>query len=70
MTHREAEALIPIFRSPAWAAFMAHKNAELANLHRELEYEEVNVKKIQGRIEEIRLDLALEKKVLSILEKA
>jgi hypothetical protein len=69
MTRIEAETLLHLFRTPGWSTYLKLKGETLDKLHAQLEWEEANIKKIQGRIEEIRLDLSLQKKVETVLDK-
>lgn len=69
MTRIEAEQLLHLFRSPGWTTFMNYKSATLDQLHKDLEWEDINIKKIQGRVEEIRNDLSLQRKVESLIDK-
>jgi hypothetical protein len=70
MTRIEAEMLSSLFHHPGWATLMAYKQSRLDECHKALEWEENNVKKLQGRVEEIRKDLSLQAAVESLLSKS
>jgi hypothetical protein len=69
MTKSQAEQLYALFATPQWKAFVEYKISKLDKLHKQLECErdEVNIRRLQGQIEEIRYDFALQKTVMSYL---
>jgi hypothetical protein len=68
MTKSQAEQIYALTASPLWQGFIAYKQDKLNKLHKDLEWEDANVKKIQGQIAEIRSDLNLMKTVQTFLE--
>jgi len=70
MTPRQAELILQLTNHAGWKAFLEVKQEKLDRIHQELEYEGgLNVQKLQGRAVEIREDFALQKKVISMLDK-
>jgi hypothetical protein len=67
MTKSQAEQIYALMASPYWQTYISYKQDKLNKLHKDLEWEDANVKKIQGQIAEIRSDLNLIKTVNQFL---
>lgn len=69
MTKEQAEELYALVNHPGWLSLVEYKTDILAEIHKELEWAKPeDVKHHQGRIVEIRRDLALKKAVLEFLD--
>lgn len=71
MIKQDAESLYYLTSLPQWAGYISFKKERIARLHSELEScNEADVKKLQGKIEEIRRDLKLRDEVETFLSNA
>ena len=70
MTKQQAEHILTLASRPEWATFIALKRETLEMLHKELEWEDKGVQKIQGQIIEIRADLELQKRAMGLLSRS
>jgi len=69
MTKPQAEQLYILVNSQHWQAMLDYKRDRIEALHLELEWQQPeNVKILQGRIQELRADLALHQKVTDFLD--
>jgi hypothetical protein len=67
MTKYDAEALFALMASPHWTAYLSYKAGRLDKLHKDMEWEDANIKRLQGQIAEIRDDLSLQNTVTDFL---
>jgi hypothetical protein len=67
MTKYDAEALFALMASPHWKAYLSYKTDRLDKLHKAMEWEDANIKRLQGQIAEIRDDLSLQNTVTDFL---
>lgn len=69
MNQQQADILLQLTNHPGWKTYVELKQQTLAKLHEQAEWDATGILKVQGQILEIRSDLALQKKVLALLEK-
>ena len=69
MTKHQTEQLYQLTHHPLWPVFVAYKQERLDGLRKELDWaSEKELKNIQGRIAEVKLDLELADKIEGMLE--
>jgi hypothetical protein len=67
MTKSQAEAILALVNSKEWARYMDYKKERLNRCYENLEWEDENIKKLQGQIIEIKNDLTLHEEVANYL---
>jgi len=68
MTHKQAEAIYYLSALPEWKLFIELMEDELQECHKELEWEDKNVKLIQGKITILRKIINERKSVIDFLK--
>lgn len=69
MTKQQAEQIYVLVNSQQWQSLLQYKRDRIEALHLELEWQNpANLPFIQGKISELRQDLALHQKVTDFLD--